>query len=51
MYEVRVLNKKNNNAFTKIFKNKSKLISFVKKITFSKTLILLSITDNSYLFD
>lgn len=51
MYEVRILNKKNNNEFIKIFKIKSKLISFVKKVSYSKNLILLSITDNSYLFD
>ena len=51
MYEVRVLNKKNNNAFTKIFKSKSELIRFVKKVSYSKTLTLLSIMDNSYLFD
>lgn len=51
MYEVRILNKKNNNEFTKTFKSKSKLVSFVKKVSYSKNLTLLSITDNSYLFD
>lgn len=51
MYEVKILNKKNNNEFTKTFKSKTKLISFVKKISYSKTLTLLSIMDNSYFFD
>lgn len=51
MYEVNVLNRNTNKNFIKKFSNKKDLTIFVRKVKYSNTLTLLSITDNSYLYD
>lgn len=51
MYEVNVLNKTNNKSFIKKFNNRRDLVIYVRKVKYSKVLTLLSITDNSYLYD
>lgn len=51
MYEVSVLNRITNKSFIKKFTNKKDLTIFVRKVKYSITLTLLSITDNSYLYD
>ena len=51
MYEVNVLNRNTNKIFIKKFTNKKDLTIFVRKVKYSKILTLLSITDNSYLYD
>lgn len=51
MYEVVVLNLKNNEEFTKMFFDRSLLDKFVNKVTHSSKLKLLSIIDNSYMYD
>lgn len=51
MYEVNIFNRSNNKIFTKRFNNKKALNLYVRKIGYSNSLILLSITDNSYLYD
>ena len=51
MYEVELLNISTNNSFIKIFNSYNSMKKFVCKVKYSKKLILLSITDNSYLYD
>ena len=51
MFEVKVMNRTNNKVFTKEFKDRKTALNFVRKVKFSKVLTLLSITDNSYLYD
>lgn len=51
MYEVNVLNRINKKTFIRKFSNKKDLTIFVRKVKYSNTLTLLSITDNSYLYD
>ena len=51
MYEVNVLNRNTNKSFIKKFSNKKDLNNFIIKVKYSTTLTLLSITDNSYLYD
>lgn len=51
MYEVEVLNRTNNKTFIKKFNSSENLYNFVRKVKYSKTLTLLSITNNSYLYD
>lgn len=51
MYEVEILDRRNNKIFIKKFFNTRDLAKFVRKVNYSKILTLLSITDNSYLYD
>ena len=51
MYEVEILNLKNNVKFTKKFNNRDKMRNFVRKVNYSNKLRLLMIVDNSYLYD
>ena len=51
IYEVELLNLRTNEVFTKCFNSYKSMKLFVNKVNFSKKLKLLSITDNSYLYD
>lgn len=51
MYEVNVLNRLKNTAFVKKFNNKKDMTAFVRKVKYSKVLTLLSIIDNSFMYD
>ena len=51
MFEIDVLNKKNNKRFVKKFNDSISAWQFVRKVKFSKDLELVCIIDNSYLFD
>lgn len=51
MFEIIVLDLKNNNRFIKVFNDSIKAYKFVRKVNFSKNLKLLSIINNSYMFD
>ena len=51
MYEVEVFNRTNNKTFIKKFNSSERLYDFIRKVKYSKTLTLLSITNNSYLYD
>ena len=51
MFEVEVLDKSRNKRFTKVFNSSISAWKFVNKIKYSKKLVLLGITDNSYMFD
>jgi len=51
MYEVLLLNLNTNSKFTKIFFDYNNFNSFVKKTRKSCKLKILSIVDNSYMYD
>ena len=51
MYEVELRNNKTNETFKKIFWSKKELNKFVIKVNKGKSLTLLGITDNSYMYD
>ncbi len=51
MYEVELLNLTSNKVFIKKFNSYDFMKKFVNKVNYSKKLKLLSITDNSYLYD
>ena len=51
MYEVELLNLITNDIFIKKFNSYNLMKKFVNKVNFSNKLKLLSITDNSYLYD
>ena len=51
MYEVELLNLITNDIFIKKFNSYNLMKKFVHKVNFSNKLKLLSIIDNSYLYD
>lgn len=51
MFEVKVINITTNKIFIREFKDRKTALNFVRKVNYSKVLTLLSITDNSYLYD
>lgn len=51
MYEVEVLNIKEKKLFKKIFWCRDRMDKFVNKVIHSDKLKLLTITNNSYLYD
>lgn len=51
MFEVKVINTTTNKVFTREFKDRRAALNFVRKVKFSKVLALLSITDNSFMYD
>lgn len=51
MFEVDVLNLKNNKRFVRRFNDSISAWKFVRKVKFSKYLDLVCIIDNSYMFD
>lgn len=51
MFEVEVLDIENNNIFIKKFNDVFKAYKFVRKVNYSKKLKLLSVVNNSYMFD
>ena len=51
MFEVTLLNNKTKEQFTKIFWSKKELDKFVNKVIRGKSLTLLGITNNQYLYD
>ena len=51
MYEVEVYNKKTNKSFVRKFNDRNTALKFIIKVKFSKVLIYLGMTDNSYLYD
>lgn len=51
MYEVDLKNNKTKEIFKKIFWSKKELKKFVIKVNKGKSLTLLGITDNSYMYD
>ncbi|MBQ9072016.1 MAG: hypothetical protein IJY25_02545 [Bacilli bacterium] len=51
MFEVNVFNRTNKKTFVKKFNTRIEMIRYVTKVKYSKVLTLLSITDNSYLYD
>lgn len=51
MYEVMLRNNKTQEEFTKVFWNKKEMTNFVRKVNKGKSLTLLMITDNSYMYD
>lgn len=51
MFEVKVFNKNNKKTFIKKFNDRKEMLTYARKVRFSKVLTLLSVTDNSYLYD
>ena len=51
MYEIHLLNLQSNKEFTKIFWNKKEVDTFVNKCKYSKKVKIISIQDNSKLYD
>ena len=51
MYEVEVYSIKDNRIFKRIFWSKDRMDKFVNKVVHSDKLRLLTITNNSYLYD
>lgn len=51
MFEVNVLNRTTKKTFVRKFNDRKEMLRYVIKVKFSKVLTLLSITDNSYLYD
>ena len=51
MYEVVLLNLSTNSKFTKVFNSIEKFTIFVNRVHYSNKLKILSIINNSYMFD
>ena len=51
MYEVVLFNIDTNKSFVKVFNSLEKLYDFVNKVNYSKKLKILSIINNSFMFD
>ena len=51
MYEVEFYNKKTNKSFVRKFNDRQTALKFIIKVKFSKVLLYLGMTDNSYLYD
>ena len=51
MFEVEVMNVITKKIFTREFNYRKEALNFARKVKYSKVLVLLSVTDNSYLFD
>lgn len=51
MFELKLLNLKNNTIFFKVFNDYLSAINFAKRCEYSKKIKLLSFIDNSYMYD
>ena len=51
MFEVNVFHRTNKKTFVKKFNDRKEMLDYVRKVRFSKVLTLISVVDNSYLYD
>lgn len=51
MFQVKVININTKKIFTRNFNDRRDALNFARKVKYSKVLALLSVTDNSYLYD
>ena len=51
MFIVKVIDVNTKKIFSRKFNDRKTALNFVRKVNYSKVLTLLSITDNSYLYD